>query len=107
MTDLTAIVVIVGLGLITLVTRASFFLLPARIELPAPIERALRYAPACALMAIIAREVLAPRGAHRVNVDNEQLWGVVAAGAVFIWTRSMLAMMTVGMVVFTVLRLAG
>jgi branched-subunit amino acid transport protein len=101
------LIVILGLGIVTVATRASFFVLPARIELPATVERALRYAPACALVAIIAREVLAPRGTAKLTLDNDQLWGVVAAAVIFVRTRSMIVMMLVGMGVFTLLRLAG
>ena len=51
-----------GLTVSTLLTRGSFFMLPASFKLPARIERALRYAPACALAAIITPEVLAKEG---------------------------------------------
>jgi branched-subunit amino acid transport protein len=38
-------------------------------------------------------------------VSNYQWWAVLAAAAVFLKTRSMIAMISVGMAVFTVLRL--
>lgn len=98
---------IVGLVVGTVLTRSSFFVLPARIELPLWLERALRYAPACALAAIIAPGVLA-HGRHvTISWGNEQLWTLVVATVVFARTRNMLAMMVVGMSVFTVLRLVG
>jgi branched-subunit amino acid transport protein len=40
-----------------------------------------------------------------LSVHNNQMWAVLAAGAVFAWKRNMLLMMTVGMAVFTALRL--
>ncbi|WP_375509273.1 porin, partial [uncultured Caballeronia sp.] len=43
--------------LATVATRAGFLLVSPRIGLPARVERALRYAPACALAAIIAPEI--------------------------------------------------
>ena len=49
-----------GLTMATVVTRGSFFMLPARYALPAQIERALRYAPACALTAIVHAFAVAP-----------------------------------------------
>ena len=36
-----------GLTVVTVATRSSFFMLPARIDLPARVERALRYGQAC------------------------------------------------------------
>jgi branched-subunit amino acid transport protein len=99
------IAAIVGLTLVTIVTRSSFFMLPARIELPASVERALRYAPACALTAIITQGVLARNHQPYVNVHNYEMWAIVAAALVFAKTRNMIAMMVVGMAVFTALRL--
>lgn len=96
---------IAGLTVVTVITRASFFMLPARIDLPERIERALRYAPACALTAIVAQGVLARDHRAYVAVDNNQMWALLAASIVFAKTRNMLAMMAVGMTVFTALRL--
>ena len=58
-----ALLTILGLGAITLLSRA-FFLLP-RHELPMPplVRRALKYAPLAALVAIIVPEVVLTRGA--------------------------------------------
>lgn len=94
-----------GLTVATVVTRGSFFMLPARFALPAQVERALRYAPACALTAIIAQGVLTKNHEPYLTVNNFQWWALLAAAAVFIKTRNMIATITVGMAVFTVLRL--
>lgn len=94
-----------GLTVATLVTRGSFFMMPARYSLPAQVERALRYAPACALTAIVAQGVLTRSQEPYLALDNYQWWALVAAAAVFIKTRNMIAMITVGMTVFTVLRI--
>ncbi|MEX0846741.1 MAG: AzlD domain-containing protein [Ilumatobacteraceae bacterium] len=96
---------IMGLTLGTVATRSSFFVLPARIRLPERVERALRYAPACALAAIIAPGVLSSDQQVTIGWGNHQMWALVAAALVFAKTRNMLAMMVVGMGVFTALRL--
>ena len=96
----------IGLTLITIATRSSFFMLPARIELPANVERGLRYAPACALTAIICQGVLARDHQPYVSVHNYEMWAMLAAAVVFAKTRNMVAMMVVGMAVFTALRLS-
>jgi branched-subunit amino acid transport protein len=98
---------IAGLVVVTMITRASFFVLPARIQLPAWLERALRYAPACALAAIIAPGVLARDRQVALGWGNQELWALLAATVVFARTRNMLAMMVVGMGVFTAFRLLG
>lgn len=95
----------IGLTLVTVATRSSFFMLPERFQLPPLLERALRFAPACALAAIVAPAVFTRDHHAYLSVHNNQMWAVLAAGAVFAWRRNMLLMMTVGMAVFTALRL--
>ena len=99
------LVAFAGLALTTILTRGSFFMLPATFQLPARVERALRFAPACALTAIVVPDVLTRDGHFHLGWHNNELWAVLIAAAVFAKTRNMLAMMTVGMVAFTLLRL--
>lgn len=94
-----------GLTLTTVGTRSSFFMLPATLQLPPAVERALRYAPACALTAIIVPDILTREGDVFVSWHNNGLWAALIAAAVFLKTRNMMIMMAVGMVAFTVLRL--
>ena len=89
----------------TFLTRAGFFMLPARYSLPPQMERALRYAPACALAAIIAQGVLTRDHQPAVSFGNDEMWGLVAAGVVASRTRNMVLIMAVGMGAFTALRL--
>ncbi len=96
---------IAGLTVITVVTRGAFGFLPRSVKLTPRLERALRYAPACALAAIVAPEVFTEQGEVLWTLHNPKLWACVVAGAVFGATRSMIAMMAVGMAVFTALRL--
>lgn len=100
------LIAIAGLTVVTVATRASFFMLPAHVQLPARVERALRYAPACALAAIIAPGVLARDHEVVIGWGNDQMWALLVAAAVFAKTRNMMVMMAVGMGVFTLLRLA-
>ncbi|MEY2686803.1 MAG: hypothetical protein RL375_1001 [Pseudomonadota bacterium] len=92
---------IVGLGLVTLVTRA-FFLLPDR-ELPRPdwLVRSLRYAPLGALAAIVLPEIimsqgeLLPRG-----LADARIAGACVATAYFVWRRGILGTILWGMAVY-------
>lgn len=98
---------IAGLTVVTVITRASFFMLPDTVQMPSRVERGLKYAPACALAAIIAPGVLAHDGRVTIGWDNHQMWALIAATAVFAKTRNMMLMMAVGMGVLTALRLSS
>lgn len=99
------LIAFVGLGVTTVVTRGSFFMLPASLKLPQRVEQALRYAPACALTAIIVPGVLTRDQHLYLSWHNNELWAVLVAAAVFAKTRNMMVMMAAGMVAFTLLRL--
>jgi branched-subunit amino acid transport protein len=67
-------------GLIALATtlpRASFIVLGQRASLPSALQRALRYAPAAALAAIVAPDVLLVEAA--LDPFNPKLAGAIAA----------------------------
>ncbi len=100
------LIAIAGLTVVTVATRASLVMLPAHVQLPARVERALRYAPACALAAIVAPGVLTRDHEVVIGWGNDQMWALIVAAAVFAKTRNMMVMMAVGMGVFTMLRVA-
>ena len=72
---------------------------------PSVLERALKYAPVCALTAIVAPAVFTRDHQPYISWHNHQMWALLAAGLVFARWRNMTAMIVVGMAVFTVLRL--
>lgn len=81
-----AVVSILGLGLITVLTR-SFFLLPQReVPIPAWLREALRYAPLAALVAVIAPEVIMSNG-HLIQTWQDARLYAAAAGALWYWWR--------------------
>lgn len=96
---------ILGLAVITVVTR-SFFLLPEReLPLPAWIMQGLRYAPLAALAAVIAPEVLLTDGALIATWRDARLFAVVTGTAYFAWQRSILGTIVAGTAVLLALRL--
>jgi branched-subunit amino acid transport protein len=99
-------IAIFGVALTAFAARSAFFFLPASVELPDRVVRALRHAPVCALTAIVAPAVFTQHGAVSIGPHNYRIWAVLAAAAVFAKTRNMLLMMAVGLAVFTALRLA-
>jgi branched-subunit amino acid transport protein len=104
MNDLNTWLVIVGLTIVTIVTRSFFLVLGDRVPLPPRVQHALRYAPACALVALIAPEVLLVKGALAFDLANIKLLSAAVAVTTMLATRSMIVSMVVGMAVYTGLR---
>ena len=99
-------VVILVLGVATACTRSAFWLIGHRVTIPPRVQEMLRYAPACALAAIVAPDVaLGPQGDFQLNLWNPKLLAAIAALAYYLWRRNMLQTIMFGMVVFTLLRL--
>lgn len=99
-----AVVAILGLGLITVVTRA-FFLLPER-ELPIPVwlREALRYAPLAALVAVIVPEVIMSNGHLIQTWQDARLYAAAAGGLWYWWRRGILGTIVCGTAVLLALR---
>ncbi len=96
---------ILGLALITLVTRA-FFLYPARdLPLPGWLQQGLRYAPLAALMAVVAPEIVMTQGRLIDTWMDARLPGVVAATAYYLWRRDILGTILSGTLVMLAFRL--
>jgi len=99
--------VIAGMTVVTIVTRSLFLIVGDRITLPTRVQRALRFTPAAALIAIVLPDLLWNQGHFDVSWTNPRLMAGIAATVFYVVTRRMLAMIFVGMGVFTVLRLWG
>ena len=97
---------ILGLAVITLVTR-SFFMLPER-ELPLPdwLKRGLEYAPLAALTAVIAPEILMTHGALISTWQDARWPATLCATAYYFWRRDILGTIAVGMAVYLPLHIA-
>jgi branched-subunit amino acid transport protein len=89
----------------TAATRSSFWLIGHRVTIPPRVQEMLRYAPACALAAIIGPDLLVdPQGQAQLTLANPKLLGGLAALAFYLWRRNMLMTIIFGMAVFTLLR---
>ena len=99
------VIAILGLAVITLVTRA-FFLFPER-ELPLPgwLEQGLRYAPLAALVAVVAPEIVMTQGRLISTWMDARLPAVLAATAYFYWRRDILGTILAGTAVLLVFKL--
>lgn len=97
--------VIALLTIATILARVTFWLVGHHVTIPKRINEALRYAPACALAAIIVPDLLFHHQQITISLANPQLVGGVVASAFFLYKRSMFGTILIGMAVFTVVRL--
>jgi branched-subunit amino acid transport protein len=100
-------VTVVLMTVVTVATRTVMIVFGDRIPLPERVQHALRFAPACALTALIAPELLTEQGAWAISLANAKLIGGAIAIAVMLATRSMLATMGLGMAAYLAMRHFG
>jgi branched-subunit amino acid transport protein len=105
MADWEIWVTIFALALATAATRSSFWLIGHHITIPRRVQEMLRYAPACALAAIIAPDLLLNDGQVQFSYANLKLVAGVAAIVFYLIRRNMLQTIVFGMLFFTALRL--
>ena len=99
------LVAIVGLALITVVTR-SFFVIPER-EVPIPVwlREALRYAPLAALVAVLLPEIAMTDDHLIATWQDARLYATALGILVFCTTRNLLATILAGTALLLALRL--
>jgi branched-subunit amino acid transport protein len=104
-TTVETTVAILGLALLTVLTRA-FFLIPER-ELPLPewLQQGLRYAPLAALVAVVAPEIVLTDGELISTWKDARLPAVLVASAYYFWRRGILGTIISGTTVLLLLKL--
>ena len=100
-----AIVGVIGLTVITVVTRAFFFISQREVPLPEALRQALRYAPLAAMAGVVVPEVVMLQGQLISTCQDARLFAVAAGAAWFWWRRGILGTILVGMAVLLPLRL--
>ncbi len=105
MTTAQLVVAIVGMTVVSVITR-GFFLLPNR-EWPLPhwLLQGLRYAPLAALVAVIAPEIVLTGGALIDTWRDARLFAVAMGSAYFVWRRDILGMIVAGTTTLLALRI--
>lgn len=106
MSDWETLLAILGMGLITLVTR-GFFMIPDR-EFPLPdwVRQGLRYAPLAALAAVIVPEIVMTQGELIHTWKDARLFAVAVSTVYFFWRRGILGTIVSGTAVMLTLRLS-
>jgi branched-subunit amino acid transport protein len=107
MSHLEIWIALFGMAVVTIVTRALFLMAGEHVTVPDRIQRALRYAPAAALAAIILPDLMTWHGHFTLSVSNYKLVAGISAAVFYLLTRRMVGMILVGMAVYTALRLIG
>jgi branched-subunit amino acid transport protein len=99
-TDFWTVVTIVGMALLTIVTRCFFFLSSHPWPMPAWLQRGLHYAPIAALAAVIVPEMVMTQGHFISTWQDARLFAVAAGVAWYYWQRGMLGTIIIGMAVY-------
>ena len=98
-------IAIVGVSLTTIATRGSFVVFGSRLQLHAKIEKAMRFAPAAALGALVLPALVLRHGHIDFSLANQRLIAAFIAALVMWRFKSMIWTILVGMGIATLLRL--
>lgn len=99
-TDAWTLWVIVGLAIITAVTRSFFFLSNSEWHLPHWAQRGLQYAPIAALSAVVIPEIVTVHGELIATWQDARLFAAAVGVAVYFVKRDVLFTILVGMTVY-------
>lgn len=109
-TDIWTVLVILGLAVITVVTRSLFFISSKPWQLPHWAQRGLQYAPIAALAAVIVPELVMTQGEFMSGWQDARLFGALAGALWFLshkgQRQAVLGTIVVGMAVYLPLHLA-
>ena len=94
---MTLWVILLAAGLLTYAMRLSFILLWGKIELPAWLQRSLRFVPPAVLTAIFFPELFLPAGKLNLSLGNTRLIAGTLAALVAWRTRNIVLTILVGM----------
>ncbi len=95
-------ITLAAIGSTTILTRGSFIIPGERAKLPPVAQRVLRYAPAAALAALIAPDLLLDGGA--LDPLNPKMAAALAVVAATVWWRNPWLPFFIGMAVLLLLR---
>jgi branched-subunit amino acid transport protein len=104
-TDLWTLAVIVGLALVTVLTRSFFFISNKNWQLPHWAQRGLQYAPIAALSAVVVPEIITVQGTLISTWQDARLFAAAMGAGVYFWRRDVLLTIVAGMAVYLPLHL--
>jgi len=95
--DWVSVTTVIGAGVVTLLARGSFIVLPPHTKIPAWLTRALKFVAAAVLPALILPDVLFRELPAGDIVNIYRILAAVIAGVVAWRTRSLFATLGAGM----------
>lgn len=105
-TDAWTLWVIVGLAIVTLVSRSFFCISSKPWQLPHWAQRGLQYAPIAALSAVVVPEIVMSQGQLIGTWQDARLFAAAAGVAIYHAKRNVLLTILGGMAVYLPLHLA-
>ena len=98
-------IALVGLGVITVITRGFFMIGDQPLPMPDWLRELLKVAPLAALVAVVAPEIFMTQR-HAITTWQDARWpAAVAATGYYFWRKGILGTILVGMAVMLPLRL--
>jgi branched-subunit amino acid transport protein len=104
-TDVWTLLVIVGLAVITAVSRCFFYLSNQEWQLPHWAQRGLQYAPIAALSAVVVPEIVMSQGELIATWQDARIYAAAVGVAVYFFKRNVLLTIVLGMGVYLPLHL--
>jgi branched-subunit amino acid transport protein len=105
-TDAWTLWVIVGLAVVTVVSRSFFFISSKPWQLPYWAQRGLQYAPIAALSAVVVPEIVMSQGELISTWQDARLFAAAAGVAIYFAKRNVLLTILGGMAIYLPLHLA-
>lgn len=96
---------LLGLGLVTVVTRSFFFISEREWPIPHWLREGLRHAPLAALTAIVAPQVFLSEGQLISTWQDARIFGALLGLAWYAWRRDILGTIFLGTGLYLALRL--
>lgn len=91
---------ICGMAVMTVVSRAFFFMFDRPWNLPLWARRGLVYAPGAALAAVVAPEILTTQGYLDNPLADARVYAAIAGVLWYTWRRGILGTIVCGMAVY-------
>ena len=104
-TDVWTLLVIVGLAIVTVVSRGFFLISSKPWQLPHWAQRGLQYAPIAALSAVVVPEIVMSQGQLIGTWQDARLFAAAAGVAIYYVKRNVLMTILGGMAVYLPLHL--
>ena len=105
--ELSQALLILGMAVVTFLTRYLLIALLGRWQLPEGLVRWLAHVPIAAFAVIVVRGTLAPQGEVTLDPRNPYLWGALAAGLVAWRSKNLILTIAAGLGGLWLARLIG